>query len=336
MFVTGRVPLRRAGDGTRPQPGADGAHDWTGFASGHLLPRIVAPASGHIVTANEPIASATFLGADGFDDFRARRILELLGGGDRHTVAEFAAMQMDVLDPVAQRLLPRLKEVAPRDDLSRAALAVVAQWNGVAAAAEPAPLIFNAWMSRFADLLLTRLGVPPDARAAVQPWPAFVDRALSPSGATLCGGDCDALLGQSLATATASLAEKFGSDPSAWRWGRAHQAVFAHPLLRFVPVLGWLVAGRVAAPGDETTIDAAGFRTDSFAAVHGPSFRAVYDLADLDRSLFVAAPGQSGNPLSGLARNLLARWRDGRSFVIEDAIGAGASHIRLEPTGGRP
>ena len=31
QFTTGRIPVRRAGDGEWPQPGADGAHDWIGW-----------------------------------------------------------------------------------------------------------------------------------------------------------------------------------------------------------------------------------------------------------------------------------------------------------------
>ena len=34
MFVTGRVPIRKSGDGAMPVAGADGAHDWIGWASG--------------------------------------------------------------------------------------------------------------------------------------------------------------------------------------------------------------------------------------------------------------------------------------------------------------
>ena len=44
QFTTGRIPLRRAGDGALPVAGADGLHDWTGFAIGeqtaaHRSPR---------------------------------------------------------------------------------------------------------------------------------------------------------------------------------------------------------------------------------------------------------------------------------------------------------
>ena len=43
LFVTGRVPIRRAGDGSAPVPGADGAHDWIGWASGDQLAALSSP-----------------------------------------------------------------------------------------------------------------------------------------------------------------------------------------------------------------------------------------------------------------------------------------------------
>ena len=65
LFVTGRVPIRRAGDGFAPVEGADGAHDWIGWASGEQLPHIVAPASGQLVNANERVAPPDFPGVPG-------------------------------------------------------------------------------------------------------------------------------------------------------------------------------------------------------------------------------------------------------------------------------
>ncbi len=72
LYVTGRVPIRRAGDGSAPVPG-DGSHDWIGWASGDQLPHYVAPASGRLVNANDRIAPPdfpVFLGRDWFGDWR--------------------------------------------------------------------------------------------------------------------------------------------------------------------------------------------------------------------------------------------------------------------------
>jgi len=49
---------------------------------------------------------------------------------------------------------------------------------------------------------------------------------------------------------------------------------------------------------------------------HGAGFRAVYDLADLARSRFIIATGQSGIPLSPHYRNMLDRWRNGGHVAV--------------------
>jgi penicillin amidase len=334
LFVTGRVPLRRAGDGSRPVPGADGGYDWTGFASGEALPHFVAPPSGRLVNANERIVPADFsppLGRDWLDDARARRIRELLDRADKFSPADFAAMQADAVDLVARDLLPRLRAVPATAGLPARALAVLSDWDGLASPDLPQPLIFNAWMQRLYRDILVRARVPASAAAAAAPWTTLVPSALGPAGDVLCGGDCGALLPDALEQAMAELAAQYGPDPAAWRWGAAHQVVFGNPLLGTIPLLGWLAEARIDAPGDDSTLFRSGMRPGSFTAAHGAAFRDVYDLADLDRSLFLVAPGQSGHMLSPRARNFVQRWHDGAMVMIPARPDVVAVRLTLTP-----
>src|ERR1035441_6552801 len=81
----------------------------------------------------------------------------------------------------------------------------------------------------------------------------------------------------------------------------------AHELRHDLPLLGALTTIGIPSPGDDTTLDRGGTNS-RFQSVHGAAYRGVYDLADLDRSLFVVTPGQSGNPLSSHARDFVTRW----------------------------
>jgi len=370
LFVTGKVPIRRSGDGWAPVPGitppptADDTHSpsstvpspppsaasarsgvpqpeppatqtqrpaaaqddafgWSGSASGEALPHIVAPASGRLVNGNEPVWPPDFpifMGRDTFRDWRSRRIRTLLDSAPVHSTSDFAAMQTDVVSTYAAALLPTLRVVpgAPQ---------VLRDWDGAMTETAPQPLIFSAWMNAFHRAVLAKAGLPINASSPVFEFVPFV---LSPAGASWCGGDCAPLLKSTLDSTMSSLAERFGPDPTTWRWGAVHQAVFAHPLLRSVPVLGALTTLRIAVPGDGTTLDRGG-TNEALEAVHGASFRGVYDLADLDRSLFMIAPGQSGNPLSRHARDFLTRWRDGAMILLAPKPVQTAGVIRLEP-----
>ena len=46
-------------------------------------------------------------------------------------------------------------------------------------------------------------------------------------------------------------------------------------------------------------------------ATHGAGYKAIYDLADPERSLFVQTTGQSGNPFSRHYRSFATLWADG-------------------------
>lgn len=79
-------------------------------------------------------------------------------------------------------------------------------------------------------------------------------------------------------------------------------ADFTHAVLQRMAPFNWWFGDRIKTRGDRFTVNVAGysFRDDSdpFTQNHGPAMRAIYDLADLDGSLYVIAPGQSGKPLS--------------------------------------
>ena len=399
-FVTGRIPIRKAGDGSAPVPG-DGSHDWVGWASGEALPHVIAPASGRLVNANERIAPPdfpVFLGRDWFGDWRARRIETLLDAQGPHTAAGFVRMQMDVRSAFALQILPILRATAvppdtdtdtqemadrmrrispqnrhpracpegrqphgnqssgnksqanaegdprdkPEDDgfcssasprgghrrsASNQALSLLTGWEGDMTLDAPQPLIFNLWVTQFYRDVLQRAGIP---WAHGGPIADFVGFVLSPAGAHWCGGDCGPMLGQALTTAINANTGRFDQDLARWRWGEAHKAVFAHPLLRGIPVLGWLTTQSIPSPGDDTTLNRGGPNA-ALTSVHGASFRAVYDLADLDQALFMIAPGQSGHVARRHARDLLRRWRDGDTMTLGREPATVTATIGLTP-----
>ena len=86
----------------------------------------------------------------------------------------------------------------------------------------------------------------------------------------------------------------------------------------------------------EYTVNRGGMRISDdimpFSHVHGSGFRGVYDLADLDRSRFIIATGQSGHILSPHYRNMMWQWRDGGFVVLNKTREALAREARLRVT----
>jgi penicillin amidase len=319
MAMTGRVPLRAGGEGEGPVDGSTAAFDWIGWASGAQLPHVTDPASGRLVNGNERTAPPdfpVFLGEDWYGDWRARRMRSLLSRQGKATVAGFVAMQTDVTSTFAQHVLPALLRARPRTRLGRAALALLTGWDGAMDRSRPQPLIFNAWLQRFALDALGRRNVPNDAAG---PRMEFVAGILDGNEAAWCGGDCGAAMGSALDSAMRKVARGQGTDPARWRWGTVHRATFANPVLSHLPLLGWLTTRRIPASGDDATVGRAGMPDESrldFDDVHAAGYRGVYDLADLDRSRFMIAPGQSGNELSPHVADFMRRWRDGATITL--------------------
>ena len=257
LFVTGRVPIRKAGDGSAPVPGDDGSHDWIGWASGEQLPHSVSPESGRLVNANEPVWPARLSRVHG-----PRHVRRLAGKAHPGTCwrsriaippADFAAMQTDVVDDIRP---PGAADAAGGARARRrTALELLRGWDGSAVMDSPAPLIFNAWMDAFYTAVLRHAGLTSGVGAPVSDFRRSV---LSPAGAHWCDGDCAPMLRDSLADAVKDLSARFGDDPSAWRWGDAHPAVFAHPFLRNIPVLGTFTTISIPSPGDDNTVDRGG------------------------------------------------------------------------------
>ena len=164
------------------------------------------------------------------------------------------------------------------------------------------------------------------------PWEGFAEWLLTPAGDAWCEGGCRPALASAFRHATDDLAASYGPDPAAWRWGVVHRAVFAHPLLGDLPAVGRLASRRVEVDGDDTTLLRGGNgRLGEFAALHGAAYRGVYDLAELDRSRFVVAPGQSGNLLSAHAWDMLPLWAEGRTITIPAVPDSVSGTVRLEP-----
>ena len=73
-----------------------------------------------------------------------------------------------------------------------------------------------------------------------------------------------------------------------------------------------------------------------FEAVHGATYRGVYDFSDLDNSRFAIPLGQSGNMLSRWSHDFLDSWKalryveiaGTRAELLRDAVGV----ISLAPT----
>ncbi|MFN3614806.1 MAG: penicillin acylase family protein, partial [Rubrimonas sp.] len=367
MVTAGAIPLRREDSRSRgrtPSVGWLVENDWIGFMDPDETPRAIRPESGAVANANNRTTSAPFPRHVSFEweaPYRIRRIETRLNDRPFHTRDSFMEMQNDPVSDMARGVLPLIaremwwgdrrsdaESDGPQAQRREAALALLADWNGAMTQHDPEPLIFSAWMRHLTRRLAEDELGPLFPLIAGQ-RPLFVERVFRDidGAGRWCNvvktdqtETCADMARWALDDALDELTRTYGDGPAGWRWGQAHRAIHAHTPLGLIAPLRPFVNIEHESGGGDFAIMAAGTpgrgpRPDLNVMTAG--FRAVYDFADLDRSMFVIATGQSGHPLSRHYDDLNALWRRGdyipMSLNPEDARAGARGITRLTPAG---
>ena len=326
FVAAGRVPIRKPDNdlkGLAPAPGWLAKYDWAGFIPYEELPRAHNPADGTLVTANHRIAPRNYphyITSEWQPPYRANRISELLGALPRHSIGSFARIQGDMVSLPVKELLPRLAKVTPKSDAGRRALMLLSQWDGAMVDDRPEPLIVSAWWREFSRAIyademgdafrgnwLTRARFLTNVLNDKDKQARWCDNTRTKSVET-----CDDLLAATLDAALADLSKRYGEDMAAWRWGAAHYARHEHRPFGRVAWLAPVFDITVPTGGDAYTVNVGRNRLDDparpYANTHAASLRAIYDLSDLENSLYIHSAGQSGNILSPHYKSLTKAW----------------------------
>ncbi|MGZ5571250.1 MAG: penicillin acylase family protein [Usitatibacter sp.] len=320
-----RIPVRRADNeamGRVPVPGWIAKYDWQGFLPYEQMPAVSDPASGRIVTANHKITPPgykPFISVDWFPPYRADRIEEMLAMQPKHSLQSFARMQADSQSRLARELLPVALAAKPSTEGGRRAQALLQGWKGDMAVDLAAPLAFAAWYREltrlvYADELGELFNESWEMRSAFMIGVMKGERGLErwcDDVRTAARETCPAQAARAFDLAARDLQERYG-DAAGWRWGAAHPAAGDHRPFGFVPYVARLFSVAPETAGDAFSINVGAYfihdKARPFANRHAPSLCAIYDLADLERSLFMQSTGQSGNVLSPWYSSFAERW----------------------------
>jgi penicillin amidase len=326
----GTIPVRAAGDGTRPVPGWTGEFEWTGFVPFEKLPSRYNPPEGWIATANNAVVDAdadVFLMARDWDfGYRARRIEDLLKSKDKFSVADVQAMHVDAYAVFADELIPVLEAAAPAGSGERidGAMAVLRNWDRHYQRDSRGALLFEAVRTQLAravfadelgDLAKDVLGAAPVTWTALRnmmrdensPWWDDVATAEKETRAQI--------VARAIENAVADLTTRLGADQSQWRWGAMHRATFRNQTLGtsgIAPIEAIFNRGPFDADGGTGLVNAIGHRPDDFAVRSVPSLRMIVDLGDLSGSLLIHTTGQSGHTMHPRYDDFIDPWQNGR------------------------
>ena len=326
LIAPGKIPVRKPENdlqGRAPAPGWMPEYEWERFASYDELPRIEKPASGWIATANAnflPDGFTTHITYDWAEHFRQQRVEELLASAnEKHTIAKSAAMQADTFSPAMQEFRDEAFRLIPVGIGTSSAMSnALRQWNGNMDATRPEPLIMLAWFRHlhkeiFSDELRDEYKLFNRGRLTrvLRVLEGFSARNWCDRINTPVKENCAELLTRSLQTAIKELEGAQGKDWRKWQYGKAHLAHSEHRPFSKVGVLSNFFTIEVPSAGGPYTLLRGqtnfGF-DDAYKSRHASAYRGIYDLSDMNNSIFIQSTGQSGNFMSDNYRDFAERW----------------------------
>lgn len=317
--------------GVAPALGWEKQYDWSGYIPFEQLPNSHNPDSGWIATANQKILAANNpnpLTGDWELPTRYDRIVDLIKAKPTHDLASMKSMQADTLSLGATPLLEAFKAAQSKHPLAQQAISLSKHFDGDMKVDSIGALIFNAWVDQLTRNLFSRLSYlftenygSRSFRDALtiqmqNPNSLWCDD-LATEVIETCADASNAALDQALE----QLSRQFGNNPQDWSWGQAHTAISEHRPLSKVPMLNSVFNLVQQFPGDSFTINVGRLELlksqNPFETKQAPSLRALYDLADLEQSLFIYQTGQSGWVQSKLYRNMSPLWAKNEYLALQ-------------------
>ena len=341
--LAGRIPVR-APDSAEQIAFADWDSSERTYLDPAENPRLLNPASGRIVTANQHIATAEefphYLSDRFASGYRANRIHEMLDQTALHDVESFRLMQSDTLSPEARDLTQLMLQVIPATPEDQALVDALAAWDHRFAEESAAPLIWTVWYRELVRELLDEAGPIRALRESMLSAPVVM--ILSGEWSELCDRletaeveTCAAALAKTLTSTREILEAGWGSNVNDWRWGSV-QFKLEHLGFGDLPLLGNRFSRSTSLPGGFsslfTNLHLVGDTPDGFRLAGGSGLQAIFDLSDLDASLFMAPGGPSGHVGSDYYNNFTPLWIAGERMQLDPDTIEPIATLSLQPS----
>ena len=317
--------------GVAPAPGWERQYDWNGYVPFEQLPASNNPDQGWLATANQRIIATNDpnpLTGDWDLPTRYHRIVDLIKAKNVHSFEDMKTMQGDTLSLAATPLLELFKSSQSSHPLSAKAMEIAKGFDGDMKVDSASALIFNAWADQLTRNLFSRLSYlfseTYGARNYRGPLLNLVQNPMSPwcdDPKTKQVESCQESSNHALDKALDYLSKEYGNDPKSWGWGKAHIAISEHRPFSKIPLLGSLFNIKSPFPGDSFSINVGRLELlqskNPYETLQAPSLRTVYDLSNLENSVFVYQTGQSGWVQSKLYRNMNTLWANNEYLPLQ-------------------
>ena len=312
------IPIRPRGNGLLPVPGWTGADEWAGYLPFTKRPHVIDPPDGYVASANNALTDITFphvIGTYWEPIDRISRIRDWIAAKPKLSVDDMAAMQSDVVCPLAAELMPLMLRVMDQRFSATPGVPIrdiLAQWDYRMSEQSAAATIYETtYLNLLENIFKDELG--PALYHRYIGLTVFAPRALRHILRTGRSGWLDDVgtpqtetltdvVEKSLRQALTDLRSRFGADVKRWDWGRLHTLTFRHPLGERKPLDRLFDLGPHPTSGSHLTVDKKQYDYNRpFTVREGVSQRMIVDLANPAVAQHVLPTGDSG--LLGNAHN---------------------------------
>jgi penicillin G amidase len=317
--------------GVAPALGWEKQYDWTSYIPFEQLPSSTNPEQGWLATANQKIIADNApnpLTSDWESPARYDRIVQLIKSKSVHDLAFMKTMQADTLSLGVMPLMDLFRASTPAHQLGAQAIEISRNFDGNMKADSQAALIFNAWEDQLTRLLFSRLSYLFSENYGPRNFTIPLTRLIQNPNSPWCDNpqtetieSCADASNQAYDQALTQLSNQFGDNPKNWIWGKAHIAVSEHRPFSKIPLLGTFFNLSQPFPGDGFTINVGRLEhlkaENPYETKQAPSLRTIYDLSNLENSLFIYQSGQSGWIQSKLYRNMSPLWANNEYLPLQ-------------------
>ncbi|MBD2346098.1 penicillin acylase family protein [Anabaena subtropica] len=321
--MPGKYPLRAKGNGRYPVPGWTDEYEWQKYIDFEKLPRSFNPSSGYIVTANNLVANQypDVITTDWVYGYRAKRIVDMISQQNKPISREYVRqIQGDNLNLNAQNIVPVMQKISFNNSRLQAAQKILQNWNLQLETQSPAAALFEVfWKHLLKDTFHDQLPKEyfPDGGDR---WYAVIQNIIQQPNSNWWDNrqtskveNRDQIFRQAFTEAVEELELLQGKNPQSWNWGKLHTITFRNATLGksgFAPIEALFNRGSFPTSGNGETVNANRWRANqSFEVTDIPSLRMIVDLENLDNSIAIHAPGQSGHTFHQHYADMIDPWR---------------------------
>ena len=274
------IPIRKEGHSLIPRPGHDPDYDWSGYVPFEKMPFLYNPDNGFIATANNKTIGSEFpyyISGLWADPSRAERIVDLIQPMTDATVSDMKAVQLDLISPFANEILPYFvnSDTLFRDKKTIEAVRHLKNWDGGQKENSAEALLFHSIMSAlikniygdefsllgenyFEAFLGTKYLFTRNLRTLLKNGNASWFDDITTTGTRETMQD---IIIRSVKEGVKQVVRQYGTVKQNWAWGKAHSLTHPHLLGNTPPLdrIFGLKVGSFIYGGDNKSVRAVSF-----------------------------------------------------------------------------